>query len=301
MATADYYKYFKNRKFDVGDGVTINTYIDGKGDEAVLLLHGHPESAVMWRFIAPKLAENYVVVVPDLRGYGESSKPEGEADHSTYSKRRMARDNALIMEKLGFDKYHIAGHDRGARVCHRYVLDYPERVKSCTLLDIISTYDTYAKTDRAFATKYWHWFYYIQPDGLPEKTLSADPDFFIRFNLTRKIGPAGRKNFPEDVLAEYIKYYTPDCVHAIAEDYKAAATIDLEHDAPDREKKFDTPLLVLWGANGVVGSLYDVIECWKPLASNVEGFAVQECGHFVPEEQPEVVLKAMRAFLEKNK
>ena len=225
MLAKDYFQGFRHEMVDVGDGIRINTVVGGQGKEAILLLHGHPETYIMWRFIAPQLAEKYTVVATDLRGYGDSSKPQGLPDHSNYSKRAMADDQVAVMAKLGFSRYHVAGHDRGARVCHRLIMDHPEKVASCTLLDILPTYDMYRDTNQEFATKYWHWFFYIQPDGLPEKLLSADPDFFIHFNLQRKIGPKARHRFPEDVLQEYTRCFAdPKTLHGISEDYRASAT-----------------------------------------------------------------------------
>lgn len=298
MLIQEYFQGFTNTQVDVGGDIKINTFVGGQGKEAILLLHGHPENYLMWRFIAPKLAEKYTVVVTDLRGYGDSSKPQGLPDHSNYSKRAMADDQVAVMEQLGFNRFHLAGHDRGARVCHRLIMDYPEKVITCTLMDILPTYDMYRDTNQEFATKYWHWFFYIQPDGFPEKLLSADPDFFIHFNLQRKIGPKARERFPESVLQEYTRCFSdPKTLHGICEDYRASATIDIEYDLLDRNIMIQTPLLVLWGANGVVGNLWDVLAGWKERADNVIGFGIEDCGHFVPEEQPEIVLTAMEKFL----
>ena len=300
MLAKDYFPGFSQQKLTVDGDIEINTLVGGNGKEPVLLLHGHPETYLMWRFIAPKLAEKYTVVATDLRGYGDSSKPQGLPDHSNYSKRAMANDQVAVMKQLGFSRFHLAGHDRGARVSHRLIQDYPEKVASCTLLDILPTYDMYRDTNQEFATKYWHWFFYIQPDGLPEKLLAADPDFFIHFNLQRKIGPAARHRFPEDVLQEYSRCFAdPRTIHGISEDYRASATIDMQYDLADRDKIIQTPLLALWGANGVVGGLWDVLAGWQERAANVSGFAVPNCGHFVPEEQPEIVLEAMLDFMAK--
>ena len=166
MAVSDYFQGFTHKMIDVGE-VTINTWVGGKGKEAILLLHGHPESYLIWRDIAPQLAQNYTVVATDLRGYGDSSKPRGLSDHSNYSKRVMALDQVKVMETLGFTRYHIVGHDRGGRVCHRLMLDYPEKVLTCTMMDILPTYDMYQQTNQEFATKYWHWFFYIQKYDFP--------------------------------------------------------------------------------------------------------------------------------------
>ena len=170
-----YFPGFEQRFFEVGQGIAINVLFAGEGKEAVLLLHGHPETHLMWRFIAPELAKKYTVVVPDLRGYGDSSKPEGLPDHSNYSKRAMADDQVEVMRLLGFTKFHVAGHDRGARVLHRMMIDHPEKISSCTLMDIVSTYDMYTETNCEFATKYWHWFFYIQGKPFPK----------LRFRPTR--------------------------------------------------------------------------------------------------------------------
>lgn len=296
-----YFPGFEQRFFEVGQGIAINVLFAGEGSEAVLLLHGHPETHLMWRFIAPELAKKYTVVVPDLRGYGDSSKPEGLPDHSNYSKRAMADDQVEVMRLLGFTKFHVAGHDRGARVLHRMMIDHPEKISSCTLMDIVSTYDMYTETNCEFATKYWHWFFYIQGKGFPETALSADPERFINYNLNLKIGPAARKRFPEEILAEYTRCFSDYAtVHGICEDYRASATIDMVLDEPDREKLMQTPILLLWGENGVVGKLWDVMAKWRPLAANLEGCGVPECGHFVPEEQPEFVLDRMLPFMAKN-
>ena len=297
MAVSDYFQGFTHKMIDVGE-VTINTWVGGKGKEAILLLHGHPESYLIWRDIAPQLAQNYTVVATDLRGYGDSSKPRGLSDHSNYSKRVMALDQVKVMETLGFTRYHIVGHDRGGRVCHRLMLDYPEKVLTCTMMDILPTYDMYQQTNQEFATKYWHWFFYIQPYDFPERFLGSDPEYFIRNNLLKKATPEAQKKFPEDVLQEYIRHYSdPATVHGISEDYRAAVSIDLEHDIVDRATKIKTPLLILWGANGVVGNLWDVLQGWKNLADDVRGFGIEDCGHFVPEEQPQIVLDTLCDFL----
>ncbi|AOO65021.1 alpha/beta fold hydrolase [Sulfurospirillum halorespirans] len=302
MAIADYFQGFERKMIDVGENIQINTLIGGSGEEAILLLHGHPESYLIWRDIAPTLAQKYTVIATDLRGYGDSSKPKGLSDHSNYSKRVMAQDQVSVMQTLGFSKFHIVGHDRGARVCHRLMLDHPEKVLTCTMMDILPTLDMYEQTNCEFATKYWHWFFYIQAYDFPERFLGADPEYFIRNNLLKKATPEAQKNFPEEVLQEYIRHYSdPATVHGISEDYRASASIDLEHDTRDRPFTIQTPLLVLWGANGVVGNIWNVLEGWQKYASDVQGFGVKECGHFVPEEKPQVVLEALLQFLEEKK
>ena len=269
-----YFPGFTQKWIETEPGIVINTLIGGSGKEAVLLVHGHPETHLMWRFLTPELTKHYTVVITDLRGYGDSSKPEGLPDHSNYSKRALADDQVKVMQVLGFERFHVAGHDRGARVLHRMIIDHPEKIKSCTLMDIIATYDMYRETNE---------------------------ERFINYNLNLKIGPAARANFPPDVLAEYTRCFSDiRTVHGICEDYRASATIDMELDEPDRKKKIETPLLLLWGQNGVVGKLWNVMEKWKPLASNIEGAGIPQCGHFVPEEQPELVLERMLPFLAKH-
>ena len=203
-----YFPGFTQKWIETEPGIVINTLIGGSGKEAVLLVHGHPETHLMWRFLTPELTKHYTVVITDLRGYGDSSKPEGLPDHSNYSKRALADDQVKVMQALGYNRFHVAGHDRGARVLHRMIIDHPEKIKSCTLMDIIATYDMYKETNEEFATKYWHWFFYIQGKGFPETALSADPERFINYNLNLKIGPAARANFPPDVLTEYTRCFS---------------------------------------------------------------------------------------------
>jgi haloacetate dehalogenase len=304
VAISDYFKGFTNSKINTEDDIAINTWKGGSGKEAVLLLHGHPECHLMWRDVAPDLARDYTVVAPDIRGYGESSKPAGLPDHANYSKRVMARDMATVMKTFGIEKFHIAGHDRGGRVCHRLMLDYPEQIKSCTILDVIPTYDIYQATNAEMAQKYWHWFFFTQPFDFPEKFLSSLPEYMIRSNFAKKTIPgATRPNaFPEDVVQEYIRIYSnPATVHAICEDYRAGWGIDMEHDRPDRERTIKTPIFCQWGSDGQICKFWDVLTTWKKLASDVRGAPVARCGHFIPEEQPEVVIAGIRAHIERNK
>lgn len=304
MALSDYYKGFNHEMIDVGNDIKINTYWGGSGEEAVILLHGHPESYLTWHNVAPKLAEKYTVVVTDMRGYGDSSKPFGEPDHSTYSKREMAKDQVAVMDKLGIKKFHVAGHDRGARVCHRLIIDHADRVKSCTFLDIIPTYDVYATTNKDVAYKQWHWFFYTQPYDFAETILSATPEYFIRSNIQKKTipGTLGAEAFPEDVIREYIRCYSnPATVHAIAEDYRAGMSIDLVQDEPDRERMIETPILCVWGSDGMICKTWDVLETWKKRASNVRGYEIKGCGHFLPQEKPEEIAREIAKHIEENK
>ncbi len=299
MVDKQYFFGFTQQDIQVAPDVWIHTLVGGCGEEAVLLLHGHPETHLIWRFLAPKLAERYTVVMTDLRGYGQSSKPVGLPDHSNYSKRVMAQDQVSVMETLGFARFHLIGHDRGARVCHRLALDHESKLKSLCMMDILPTDDMYDSTNAEFAMKYYHWFLYTQPVGFPERLLAADPAYFIQFNLEKKVGTAGRKNFPSDVLAEYTRHFAdPKTIHGICEDYRASATIDRTHNDDDRTKVLQVPTLVLWGGDGIVGKLWDVMAGWQPTVANLQGHAIINCGHFVPEEQPQAVWEAVDTFIE---
>ena len=271
----------------------INLRIAGEGPP-LLLLHGYPQTHVIWHRIAPTLAETHTVVATDLRGYGDSGKPRSDGAHSAYSKRAMAADQVEVMAELGFAKFCVAGHDRGARVAHRMARDHPDRVEKIAVLDIAPTATMYASTDKAFATAYYHWFFLIQPFDLPERMIGADPEFY----LSKKLKAWGRSKgaITDAASAEYLRCFSdPATIHATCEDYRASATIDLEHDAEDAGRRIDMPLLALWGEDGLVGRTYDVLETWREVASNVTGLAVPR-GHYLPEEAPEETLKALRGF-----
>jgi haloacetate dehalogenase len=271
-------------------GAKIHLRQGGKGPP-LLLLHGYPETHVMWHKIATRLARRFTVVCPDLRGYGDSSKPPGGTDHAGYAKRAMAADQVEAMAKLGFDRFQVVGHDRGARVVHRLCLDHPERVSRAAVLDVIPTAVVYARTDKRLATYYFHWFFLIQPEDLPERLIGGAPDHY----LGRMLRAEGA--FAEPALAEYRRCFRdPQTIHATCEDYRAGASIDLEHDAADADKKIACPLLVLWGEKGVVGRLYEPLAIWREKAVDVTGRALP-CGHFLPEEAPEETLAALEAFL----
>ena len=269
-------------------GATINLRIGGEGPP-LLLLHGYPQTHVMWHKVAPQLAREYTVVCPDLRGYGDSSKPKGLPDHSNYSKRAMALDMVEVMESLGFVTFHVVGHDRGGRVAHRMARDHGRRVRTLTVLDISPTLKMYESTNMQFAKAYYHWFFLIQEAPLPEKMLEGlGPDYILK-RLGR--GKSGIKVFDRRALAEYARCFNP---HSTCEDYRAAATIDLVHDRKNRQK-ITMPVLALWGRQGVIAALFDCLEDWREVASDVRGRALP-CGHFIPEERPKELVAELRRF-----
>lgn len=271
----------------------VNLALGGEGPP-LLLLHGYPQTHLMWHKVAPVLARHFRVVCPDLRGYGDSMKPEAGADHAGYSKRAMAADQVATMAALGFERFAVAGHDRGGRVAHRLALDHGARIGRVAVLDICPTQAMYATTDKEFATAYYHWFFLIQPAPLPERLIGADPAFWIN----SKLGHWGKDDaaFAPEARAAYIRsFQDPATVHATCEDYRAAATVDLAHDAADLGRKLAMPLLALWGAKGFVGRRYDVLAEWRQRASDVRGQPVAS-GHFLPEEAPEATAAALLAF-----
>lgn len=261
----------------------------------ILLLHGFPQTKAIWRHIAPKLAKKFSVVLTDLRGYGASSKPFGQMDHSTYSKRSMAADQYAVMQLLGHQKFSILGHDRGGRVAHRLAMDYPESVERLMVLDISPTLTMYENTTMAFAKGYWHWFFLIQPHPIPETLIGANPEFWLRNHMGRH---AGTQIFDSSSWAEYLAGASnPDSMHAMCEDYRAAASIDLIHDLADRDsgKQLAMPLRVLWGGHGLVAQCFSPIEDWQRVAKMVTGKELP-CGHYIPEELPDALLDEAEIF-----
>jgi haloacetate dehalogenase len=275
-------------------GAAIHLVKGGNG-KPLLLLHGYPETHLMWHKIAPRLAQEFTIVVPDLRGYGDSSKPVGDPDHYNYSKRAMAQDMVEVMTQSGYEEFFVVGHDRGARVGHRMALDHAPRVKKLAVLDIAPTYKMYMTADKTFASVYFHWFFLIQPYDFPERLIGSQPEYYIRTCLTRWSADAAA--FPPEVVEEYVRCFSnPATIHATCEDYRASATIDLLHDEADMSQKVMCPLLALWSEKGFVGRKYDVLETWRERAGNVRGGALPG-GHFLPEEAPDETYSAIREFL----
>ncbi len=283
---------FKNRKIRTR-GATIHLEYGGEGPP-VLLLHGYPETHAMWHKVAPALAREHTVVCPDLRGYGDSSKPAGLPDHSNYSKREMALDMVEVMGKLGHRSFHVVGHDRGGRVAHRLARDHSSKVKTLTVLDISPTLKMYQSTDMRFARAYYHWFFLIQAAPLPERMLATLGPTYILKRLGR--GRSGLKHFSKEAMREYVRAFRDKrTVHATCEDYRASATIDLVHDKKDLKRKITMPVLALWGRQGVIEALFDCLADWREVATDVRGKALA-CGHFIPEEKPAELVAELRRF-----
>ena len=287
---------FEQRSIEVEADVRIAAVIGGAGPP-LLLLHGHPQTHVIWHRVAPVLAEHHTLVAPDLRGYGDSSKPVGETDHANYSKRVMAQDQVTLMRSFGFERFDVLAHDRGARVAHRLAMDHSAAVRRLILLDIAPTLAMYEQTTEAFARAYWHWFFLIQTAPLPERLILADPAAYVRDMMGRR--DAGLAPFDLRALAEYQRCAAlPGAAHAMCEDYRAAASIDLVHDRADRDagRLLEQPLLVLWGAKGVVERCFRPLDEWRRVAREVDGEALP-CGHYIPEEAPERLLSRVVPFL----
>ena len=276
------------------NGIAIHVATAGSGP-AVLLLHGHPQTHVVWRHVVPRLVRaGFSVVAPDLRGYGDSEKPASDPNHLSYSKRVMAEDQVALMRNLGFETFSVVGHDRGGRVAHRLSLDHPSCVERIAVLDIAPTANMYALTDKEFATRYFWWFFLIQPFDFPERLIGSDPEYFLRRHIAGQVKVKG--SVSEEILQEYLRsYQNPETIHAICEDYRASATIDLKHDEQDAAIKIQAPLLAIWGDQSVVGNLYDVKATWQEKATNVVGYALP-CGHSIPEECPSELAKFLIDF-----
>jgi haloacetate dehalogenase len=271
-------------------GTVINAVRGGQGPP-VLLLHGSPQTHAMWHLIAPRLAEDFTVIAPDLRGYGDSSKPESAPDHGPYSKRAMALDQVEVMRHFGFERFALCGHDRGGRVGYRMALDQPGVVTRLAVLDIVPTFEAFSRADTAFGLAYWHWFFLAQPHDLPERLLASEPEKALFRGGSEAIAP--------EAMEEYVRCLRdPEAIRATCEDYRAAATLDFEHDGADRKagRRIGCPVLALWGRQGFLDGHYDVLEVWRGWAADVRGRAL-ECGHYIPEEAPEETYAELSAFL----
>ncbi len=278
---------FTSESIETGEA-TIRVRHGGSGPP-LLLLHGHPQTHVMWHRVAPLLAERFTVVVTDLRGYGESSKPPTTPDHEPYSKRAMARDQVAVMQQLGFERFFVAGHDRGGRVAYRLALDHPECIAKLAVLDIVPTGEAFRRADMAFGLGYWHWFFLAQPTPFPERLIGHDPDAFY-FRGDRAI-------FRPEALAAYLRaVHDPSTIHAMCEDYRAGATIDYALDEADRgRRRIACPVLALWGAHGSLPHWYDVLAIWRDWADEVQGQGL-ECGHYLAEEAPAETADELQRF-----
>ena len=280
---------FRTEMVDVGDA-RIRARVGGSGPP-LLLLHGSPQTLLMWHLVAPKLTEEFTVVATDLRGYGDSSKPESAPDHEPYSKRAMALDQISVMKYFGFERFALCGHDCGGRVGYRMALDHPGVLTKLAVLDIVPTWEAFSRADMAFGLSYWHWFFLAQPYDLPERLLTADPE--------KALFRGGSELFHPDAWEEYVRCLRdPETIHATCEDYRAAATLDYEHDAKDREagrRITSCPVLALWGRQGFLEGHYDVLDVWRGWAEEVRGRAL-DCGHYIPEEAPEETYAELRAF-----
>jgi haloacetate dehalogenase len=277
---------FQLDRIDTGEA-TLRVRHAGSGPP-LLLLHGHPQTHVMWHKVAPRLAERFTIVAPDLRGYGESSKPPTTEDHEPYSKRAMARDGVALMKHLGFDQFAVAGHDRGARVAYRMALDHPQTVTRLAVLDIIPTGEAYRRANREFGLGYWHWFFMAQPFDLPERMLQASADFYYGRN---------KELFDTEAFDDYFRCATqPETIHAMCEDYRAGASYDYFLDEWDHgTNKIQCPVLALWAGRGALARWYDVLAVWRDWAEDVSGRAI-DCGHYLPEEAPEETHAELNRF-----
>jgi haloacetate dehalogenase len=278
----------------LANGLHLNVRVGGSGPP-VLMLHGYPQTHVMWRKVAPRLAERFTLVMPDLRGYGDSDKPTGTPDHATYSKRVMALDQVELMRGLGFERFRVVGHDRGGRVAHRLALDHPERVECIAVLDIVPTRVMYLKANRTFAKGYYHWFFLVQPAPFPETLIATNPETYLRHHMGAR--HAGLEPFMPDAWPEYLRCFSdPASIHATCEDYRAAESIDLEHDEADLDRRIDAPFLSLWGRHGMIERCFDGIADWRDRAPRVHGGSL-DCGHYLAEECPAETAAELLAFL----
>jgi haloacetate dehalogenase len=297
----DFFKGFKTEEVKTSGAAIHTVYGGNRNGPPLLLLHGIPETHVLWRKVAPALAQDYFVVMTDLRGYGDSSKPAGGADHIAYSKRAMAQDQVEVMKRLGFDKFALVGHDRGGRAAHRLALDHPEALTKLVILDIVPTYLLYQGITQEFATIFYHWFLMVQPPPFPETLVGNSAEYFLKCTLLWLGGSKITDPLPAwvepAVFKEYLRTFRmPETIHAVCEDYRAAASIDLAHDKVDLDKKIQCPLLILWSEKGPFHRLYDVLQTWRDRAVEAQGHAMPT-GHFLPEQMPEELTQELKTFL----
>jgi len=285
---------FTHSTVPVGDDISIHCAHGGDGPP-LLLLHGFPQTHVIWHKVAPRLAESYTVVCPDLRGYGDSSKPPGTPDHANYSKRAMALDQVRLMQSFGFDRFAVVGHDRGGRVAHRLARDHRDDVTHLCVLDISPTLTMYERTTMEFARLYYHWFFLIQPAPLPERLIGAAPELYLRTKVGG-LSSGGAAPFDSQALAEYERCFTAPAIHAMCEDYRAAATIDLEHDRADADKRIQCPTRVLWGERGVVHRLFTPLQDWREKCAGEVTGRPTPTGHYIPEEAPALLADEIETF-----
>jgi haloacetate dehalogenase len=277
-----------------GKGAEISLMTGGQGP-SLLLLHGYPQTRAMWHRVAPALARHFTLIIPDLRGYGDSAKPASDAEHYTYSKRATGQDMIEVMARLGHERFFVAGHDRGGRVGHRMGLDYPEQIKKLAVLDIVPTRKMFESVNQEIATGYYHWFFLIQAAPYPERMIGHDPDYYLRSTLERWSG-GGLQVFDAGALDEYARCFRdPSTIHASCEDYRAGASIDLEHDRADGGRKLDMPVLAIWGERGLIHRRFDVPAAWRERASDVRGQFLP-CGHFPAEEAPQATAQLLLDF-----
>jgi haloacetate dehalogenase len=285
---------FRRERIRTG-GAEIHVAIAGEGPP-LLLLHGNPLTHVSWHKIAPSLAKTFTVVAPDLRGYGDSSKPDGGPDHSGYSFRAMAEDNIEVMHRLGFERFGVAGHDRGARVGFRMALDHPEAVMRFAALDIVPTHHVLTNVTLGWGLEAYHWFFMAQKAPFPEKLLCADLDYYMRYKLNKK--GVGLDIFTAEAMAEYVRCATPEQIHAVCEDYRATVTVDLAMDTEDfGAKRIACPVLVLWGSNSHCGRHFEPLEAWAPWAPDLRGWDIPT-GHYPAEQRPDLVYPIFWTFFQ---
>jgi haloacetate dehalogenase len=287
---------FKQTQVQTSDPeVKINLRYGGKGP-AVLLIHGNPLTHVHWHLVAPRLAERFTVVVTDLRGYGDSGKPRGTADHSNYSFRRMALDHVEVMQHLGFDRFCVAGHDRGGRAACRMALDHPEKVLRLATFDILPTHHVLTHATWQWAVNSYHWFFMAQPYDIPEKLIEGKEDYYIIQKLTRM--GIGKGGFSQETLAEYARCCTPENIHAVCEDYRAGVTVDMDMDSEDfaAGRKINCPTAIYWGEKSHTNRFYDPFKAWPQYCTDIRRLKPLPCGHYPAEQVPDLVFDELNGF-----